>query len=191
MMKNLQKASGTAARYTARRGVPRGGAKLALTLAILALSGFGASAEEGNEATGPSGFFFAVPVYLYERYSASGVQLGWQRGNWQLRIEAGLIDEAKEGSDTLIAYPSLGIFYSHEWDLGIRTYEGVTVGVETGIAKAFAGQVLTLNVLTGAEWFVSRRKSLYIELGSGIGIFRKEGAFNGGTVIGGGMRCYL
>ena len=193
MMKDLQKEGGMAARYASHRGLSRGSAKLALTLAILALLGFGASAsaEERAEAAGPSGFFFAVPVYLYERYSASGVHLGWQAGNWQLRLDLGLIDEAKEGSDTLIAYPSLGVFYSHEWDVGIRTYEGVTVGVETGIARAFAGQVLTLNILTGAEWFASPRNSFYFELGSGIGIFRKEGAFNGGTVVGGGLKCYL
>jgi hypothetical protein len=191
MKKNLQRTIGAADRRPARRGAFRGNAKVALALAILALSGFGASAEEQNDPAGPSGFYVAVPVYLYERFSASGVQLGWQRGDWQLRVDLGLIDVAKESFDALIAYPSLGVFYSHEWDARIRTYEGATVGVETGISKAFSGQVLTLNVLAGAEWFAFRRKAFYLELGSGIGIFRKEGAFNGGTVIGGGMKCYL
>jgi hypothetical protein len=169
------------------------GAIAALTATILALSGFGvsASAEERAEAAGPSGFYYAVPVYLYERYSASGVQLGWQTGNWHVRIDLGLIDEALEGSDALIAYPSIGVFYSHDWDARIRTYEGAAIGVEAGIAKAFEGQVLTLNILTGAEWFASQRKSFYLELGAGVGFFRKEGAFNGGTVIGGGLKCYL
>jgi len=169
------------------------GAIAALSAAILALSGLGASAsaEERTEASGPSGFYYAVPVYLYERYSASGFQLGWQTGNWHLRIDLGLVDEAKEGSDALIAYPSLGVFYSHVWEARIRTYEGAAIGVEKGIVNAFEGQVLTLNILTGAEWFVSQRKSFFLELGSGVGFFRKEGAFNGGTVIGGGMKCYL
>jgi hypothetical protein len=94
MMKNLRKRGGAAA----------------LALAILALFGLGASAsaEDTAVAAGPSGFYFAVPVYLYECYSASGVQLGWKTGNWQPRIEANLIDRATRGADENPSFSSSG-----------------------------------------------------------------------------------
>ena len=73
----------------------------------------------------------------------------------------------------------------------IRTYQGLSLGIETGFLNSFEGQAYFLNFLTGAEWFVFERKAVYLEIGNGVGILTREGAYNGGTVIGGGIKCFF
>jgi hypothetical protein len=82
---------------------------------------------------GQSGFYIALPAYLYGRYSASGAQLGWQTGNIHLRLDASVIAEYENGKQVIYANPSLGAFYSEEWEARIRSYQGISIGIETGI----------------------------------------------------------
>jgi len=48
-----------------------------------------------------------------------------------------------------------------------------------------------LNFLTGAEWFLFERRAVYLEIGSGMAMPVIEGAFEGGTIIGGGVKCFF
>lgn len=91
----------------------------------------------------------------------------------------------------MFAMPSVGVFYTQEWDPGLRSYEGLALGAEFGLLNSFEGQVFTLNCVLEVEWILSARKSVFLEFGSGVGILPKEEAFNGGSVIGGGMKYWL
>lgn len=63
--------------------------------------------------------------------------------------------------------------------------------MQKGLWNSFEGMSYFINLLTGAEWFVFERKAIYLELGSGTAILSKAGAFEGGTVIGGGIKCFF
>ena len=137
------------------------------------------------------GFYYAFPAYLYDRYSASGVQLGYEQGNLHVRLDLSLASGYQDGRVFLFTNPSLGVFYSETWPSRIRTYQGIACGGETGILNAFDGQAFFLNFMMGAECLVSEKKAVYLEIGSGLGIPHREGAFNGGTVIGGGFKSFF
>ena len=96
-----------------------------------------------------------------------------------------------DGESVVFANPSIGVFYSEDWESKIRTYQGISIGVQKGIMNSFEGTSYFLNLLTGAEWFVFERKAIYLEIGTGMGMPEKDGAFEGGTVIGGGIKCFF
>ena len=48
-----------------------------------------------------------------------------------------------------------------------------------------------MKVKAGAEWFVFDRKAIYIEIGTGLAMPVVDGAFKGGTVIGGAIKFFF
>ena len=169
----------------------------AIWVLMLALLCAGAAAyADGGDAAARfeprhQGFYYAFPAYFYGTKSASGAQLGWQLGNWHLRLDASLVVDTKDGECAVFTNPSIGVFYSEDWESKIRTYQGVAFGIQKGIWNSFEGMSYFINFLTGAEWFVFERKAVYLEIGSGTGILAKDGAFEGGTVLGGGIKCFF
>ena len=147
--------------------------------------------ERAVSESNHQGFYFAFPAYLYGSLSAAGVQAGYQLKNLHFRLDASCIADFKDGKPVIFANPSIGVFYSEDWESKIRTYQGISFGIETGILNAFKGQAYFVNIITGAEWFVFERKAVYLEIGTGLGIKRQDGAYNGGTVIGGGIKCFF
>jgi hypothetical protein len=166
----------------------------ALIVALVCASA--AAFAEGVEAASKfeprhQGFYFASPVYLYGTKSASGAQLGYQMGKLHFRLDASAVSDMKDGKPAIFANPSIGVFYSEDWESKIRTYGGVAIGIQKGIWNSFEGISYFLNFLTGAEWFVFERKAIYLEIGSGMAMPAKDCAFEGGTVIGGGIKCFF
>jgi hypothetical protein len=173
---------------------------LVLTLFLNCLAAFAddgaaqASSSGVEMAAGESnhrGFYYAFPAYLYGSRSAAGVQAGYQLKHVHFRLDASQVIDIEDGRTVIFANPSISVFYSEDWESKIRTYQGVSLGIETGILNSFAGQAYFLNLLTGAEWFIFERKAVYLEIGTGLGIMTKNGAYNGGTVIGGGIKCFF
>lgn len=137
------------------------------------------------------GFYYATPVYLYRTSSASGLQLGYQLNRLHFRLDASFIADTENSEYTIFANPSIGAFYSEDWESKIRTYQGLTIGLQKGLWNSFEGMSYFINFMTGAEWFVFERKSIYLELGTGTAILSKAGNFEGGTIIGGGIKCFF
>jgi hypothetical protein len=166
-------------------------------ICILALfcTGVAANAdgeEQANEFDPMhQGFYFGTPVYLYRTSSASGIQLGYQLKKLHFRLDASVVSDTENGESTFFANPSLGVFFSEDWESKIRTYQGIAIGAQKGIWNSFEGMSYFVNFLTGAEWFVFERKAIYMELGSGIALPSKAGAYEGGTIIGGGIKCFF
>ncbi len=162
---------------------------------ICACVGAAASAEAAGATQGldsrHQGFYYGFPAYLYGSSSASGAQLGYQLGKLHFRLDASVVADTKDGTAALFANPSIGAFYSEDWESKIRTYQGLAFGIQKGLLNSFEGTSCFLNVLTGAEWFAFERKAIYLEIGSGIAGPLKEGAFKGGTIIGGGIKCFF
>jgi len=177
-----------------RPSIRRHGAPLAASLLCLLSAGVfadGKIAPDPQAAGAHLGFYYAFPAYLYDRYSASGVQLGYEQQNLHVRLDLSLASGYQGGQVFLFTNPSLGIFYSEAWPAGMRTYQGITCGGETGILNAFHGQAFFLDFMMGAEWLVSDKKAVYLEIGTGLAIPQREGAFNGGTIIGGGFKSFF
>ncbi|HCM27183.1 MAG TPA: hypothetical protein DIC34_11670 [Treponema sp.] len=155
-----------------------------------------AAYAEGKDAANEidskhQGIYYGFPAYLYRTSSASGVQLGYQLGKFHFRLDASIVADMNDGESVVFANPSIGVFYSEDWESKIRTYQGISIGVQKGIMNSFEGTSYFLNLLTGAEWFVFERKAIYLEIGTGMGMPEKDGAFEGGTVIGGGIKCFF
>lgn len=123
-------------------------------------------------------------MYLYRTNSASGVQLGYQLRKLYFRLDASFIADTENSECAIFTNPSIGAFYSEDWESKIRTYQGLTIGIQKGLWNSFEGISYFINLMTGAEWFVFERKAIYLELGSGTAILTKDGAFEGGTIIG-------
>jgi hypothetical protein len=163
---------------------------LALFCAGLAAYADGADATKGLDSR-HQGFYYALPAYLYGTSSASGAQLGYQMGKLHFRLDASVVADSKDGQVVLFANPSIGAFYSEDWESKVRTYQGLSIGIQKGIWNSFDGMPCFLDFLTGAEWFVFERKAVYLEIGSGMALPEKDGALKGGTVIGGGIKCFF
>jgi hypothetical protein len=163
---------------------------LAMFCAGAAVGAEGSDSEKAYEA-GHQGIFFAMPQYLYGADSASGLQLGYQVGKLQLRLDASVIAEAAGGSFSVFAIPSFGAFFSQEWEARIRTYQGAAFGMQVGLHDSFEGLSCFLNVLAGAEWFAFERKAFFLEIGSCISAPERDGNLKNGTVIGGGIKCFF
>jgi hypothetical protein len=165
--------------------------------AILSCAGALAFAQ-AEPAGGPEtydaerqGLYLAFPAYLFGDASVSGIQAGFQLKNLQLRLDALIASGVRNGDMFLFATPALGFYYSEEWESRIRTYQGISVGAEIGIIDSFGGVNAYANLLAGIEWYVFKNKAFFFEVGTGIGYPAIEGAFNGGTVIGGGLKIFL
>jgi hypothetical protein len=137
------------------------------------------------------GLYYALPAYLYGTNSAAGAQLGYQLGKLHFRLDASVVADAKDDKLVLFTNPSIGAFYSEDWESKIRTYQGLSFGMQKGLLNSFDGLSYFLDFLTGAEWFVFERRAVYLEIGQGMGILQKVGAFKGGTIIGGGIKCFF
>jgi hypothetical protein len=167
--------------------------RIAILVSFFAIA---AAYAEGEDTTieydqRHQGFYFSTPVYLYRTSSASGIQLGYQLRKLHFRLDASVISDTENGECAIFANPSLGVFYSEDWESKIRTYQGIAIGAQKGIWNSFEGLSYFVNFITGAEWFVFERKAIYLELGSGIAFPSKAGAFEGGTIIGGGIKCFF
>jgi hypothetical protein len=163
---------------------------LAMFCAGAAVRAEGNDSEKAYEA-GHQGFYFAMPVYLYGADSAHSLQLGYQVGRLHVRLDASMVSDTVDGDFSLFAIPSIGAFFSEEWESRIRTYQGAAFGVQAGIHNSFEGLSCFLNVLTGAEWFVVKRKAFFLEIGSCISAPDRDGNLKNGTVIGGGIKCFF
>jgi hypothetical protein len=163
-----------------------------IILLAMLCAGAAASADEVLPGrTSRQGLFYAMPVYLYGTSSACGAQLGYQVGKLQFRLDASMVADKAEGELSLFANPSVGIFFTEEWESRIRTYQGAAFGVQAGLVNSFEGLSCFLNVLTGAEWFASERKAVYLEIGSCLSGPERLGSLESGTVIGGGIKCFF
>jgi hypothetical protein len=163
-----------------------------LALFCASVAAYADGGDSANEsASRHQGFYYALPAYLYGTSSASGAQLGYQMGKLHFRLDASVVADAKDGQVALFANPSIGVFYAEDWESKIRTYQGATFGIQKGLLNSFDGLSCFLNILTGAEWFAFERKAIYLEIGSGMAGPAKEGAFKGGTIIGGGIKCFF
>ena len=145
------------------------------------------TAKESNS----KGFFMSTPVYLFGTYSSYGLQAGYQFKKIQLRADVNFVNDYQNGKEIWFAMPTIGLFFSKNWPLHIRTYEGFTIGVETGMKNSFEGEVGFANCLGGVEFLLSDKKTIFLEIGTGEAFDHKEGIFNTGTIIGGGFKCYL
>ncbi len=141
--------------------------------------------------TAHRGFYYAFPAYLYGPHSAAGIQAGYQTKNLQFRLDASFITDFRSDEAVVFTNPSVGVFFTQDFESRLRTYQGMTLGFETGISNTFEGRVYFFTFLAGGEWFVARKCSLFFEAGPGLGFSPKEGAFNGGTAIGGGIKGYF
>jgi hypothetical protein len=166
-----------------------------IIIMALLCAGVAAFAEGGDAAKAldprHQGFYYGFPAYLYGTSSASGAQLGYQLGKLHFRLDASLVCDSKGGEAVLFANPSVGVFYSEDWESKIRTYQGLAFGIQKGLMNSFEGTSCFLNVMTGAEWFAFERKAIYLEIGSGMAGPYRDGAFGGGTIIGGGIKCFF
>lgn len=140
---------------------------------------------------GRQGWYVAFPAYLFGDGSVSGVQAGYQLKNLHIRLDALLSSGVRNGDMFVFAAPALGLYFSEEWASRIRVYQGISAGAEIGIVNSFVGVNAYANLLAGVEWFVFKKKAFFFEVGTGIGYPAIENAFNGGTVIGGGLKIFL
>jgi hypothetical protein len=163
---------------------------LALACAGAAAFAEGASASKAADPR-HQGFYFGMPQYLYGTDSAFGPQLGCQLGNLQLRLDASVVADSRGGEVVLFANPSIGAFYSEDWEANIRTYQGISFGIQKGLLNSFEGLSCFLNVLAGAEWFAFKRKAFFLEIGSCVSGPERDGNLKNGTVIGGGIKCFF
>jgi hypothetical protein len=162
-----------------------------IILLAMLCAGAAASADEIESGQTPHrGLYYALPVYLYGASSACGAQLGYQAGKLQFRLDASMVAEKADGDFSLFANPSAGVFFTEEWESRIRTYQSAAFGVQKGLRNSFEGLSRFLSVLTGAEWFASERKAVYLEIGACLSGPERDGALKSGTVIGGGRSTW-
>jgi hypothetical protein len=147
--------------------------------------------EKDSRDSSGMGFYLCLPSYLYSRYSAFGVQGGYQFEKVHVRLDLSVVNDYENGRDIWFAIPSFGIFYTHDWKSIIRVYEGITVGGESGLKNSFNGQVGFITYIAGAELLSFDQITFFLEFGSGLAFNPKEDAFNTGTVIGGGIKYFF
>lgn len=136
-----------------------------------------------------TGFFLGLPAYLYSTHSVEGLQAGYQFKKVQIRFDAGF--SSNHDNDAPFALQSFCLFWSHQLKSKIRSYEGITVGVESGLKDSFNGHVVFVNGIVGVELLTFDNTSFFIEIGSGDSFNPKQGAYNGGTIIGGGFKYFF
>lgn len=137
------------------------------------------------------GFYLALPAYLFKDISTIGLQAGYQFKKLHLRIDLSTAEDFKGKETKWFAVPSIGIFYIHNWHSKIKVYEGITIGLEKGLKNSFKGETAFINAICGIEILSAQKHSFFIEFGSGFVPKKIEGAFNGGTIIGGGVKRFF
>jgi hypothetical protein len=137
------------------------------------------------------GFFLAMPAHLYGDLSTFGLHAGWQFPSAQLRLDLSVAERSRVDEDSYFALPALGLYASHELATSLRMYEGFSVGFQRGIHDAFEGTAWFVDYRAGLEVIPRKDCSVFLEVGSGTGLVRKEGAFHGGTIIGGGVKYWV
>jgi len=168
-----------------------GSKKSALVLlALLAVTHAGFADTVATESKN-KGFYIALPSYLFADSSSLGLQGGFQFKKANLRFDVNMVNEYEHDLTTRMLMSSVGLFFSRDWQEGIRIYQGTSVGAEFGIKNSFDGQVFYMNYVVGAELLSFGRSTFFLEIGPGISFNPKDGAFNGGTVIGGGIRRFF
>jgi len=144
-----------------------------------------------GKASDSKGFYLALPAYLYAQNSTFGVQLGYQANHAHIRLDANFAEDYRNDEDVWFFMPTVGLFYTKDYRSIVRFYEGLTFGMERGMVHSFDGTIYFLNYITGAELISFGDKTFFIEVGSGASFRPMEGTYFGGTVIGGGFKCYL
>lgn len=137
------------------------------------------------------GFFLALPAHLYGDLSAFGLHAGWQFPAAQLRLDLSVVERSGLDRDAYFAIPAVGIFASHDLAPPLRMYEGFSVGFQRGLHDAFAGTAWQLDYRAGLEVVPRADCSFFLEVGSGTGLVRRDGAFHGGTIVGGGVKYWV
>lgn len=162
-------------------------------LIVLGLLTLTANAETTGWQASPknSGFSLAVPAYLYAQNSTYGIQAGYQFKKAFTRIDINIAEDYRNKEISWALMPSVGIFYTQDWQETIRFYEGLTFGLEKGLVHSFNGIIGFVNYIAGAEFLAFRKKTFFIEVGSGMAFSQKDGAYNGGTIVGGGFKYYF
>jgi hypothetical protein len=166
-----------------------------ILLTLLALGQLAFAESKGLESKGieakGKGAYIALPAYVFGDFSALGIQGGYQFDKLNLRFDLNMVNKWSKDETARFLMSSIGLFFSKDWQDGIRIYQGTTVGAELGIQNSFDGQVYFINYVVGAELLSFGKSSFFLEIGPSVDIMPKEGAFNGGTVIGGGMRRFF
>ena len=168
-----------------------GGKKAALIFLALLAVGQSAFAESAALGSKGKGAYVSLPAYIFGDYSALGIQGGYQFNKTNLRFDLNMVNKWDKDQTARFLMPSIGLFFSRDWQAGIRIYQGTTVGAELGMRNSFDGQVYFINYVVGAELLSFGKSSFFLEIGPSVDIMPKEGAFNGGTVIGGGIRRFF
>jgi len=161
-----------------------------ILLALLAVGQLAFAESVAIEAKS-KGVYLSFPAYAFGDFAALGIQGGYQFDKLNLRFDLNMVHKYDKDETTRLLMPSIGLFSSRDWQTAIRIYQGATVGAEFGIQNAFDGQVYFVNYVVGAELLSFGKSSFFFEMGPSMEIMPKEGAFNGGTVIGGGIRRFF
>jgi len=167
-------------------------AGLLLFLVLSAVgSGAALSAGENADAAGSRGIYIAVPAYLYGENSSCGLQAGYQFEKMHVRMDLNVSEAYRYDEAVWFFMPSVGVFWSQTFGSGIRFYEGLTVGVEKGMLHSFDGVIGFVNYIAGVEFLSSGNRAFFVEIGSGTSFANETGAYNGGTIVGGGFKYYF
>jgi len=140
---------------------------------------------------GGDGFFLALPAHLYGDLSAFGLHAGWQFSAAQLRLDLSVVERSGLDRDAYFAIPAVGVFASHDLPAPLRMYEGFSAGFQHGLHDAFAGTAWQVDYRAGLEVIPRADCSFFLEVGSATALVRREGAFHGGTVVGGGVKYWV
>lgn len=137
------------------------------------------------------GFFLAAPAHLYGDLSTFALHAGWQFPSALVRADLSVANRSTADGDSYFALPALGLFGSQELAPAVRLYEGISVGFQRGLHESFDGIAWFVDYRAGLEVLPRKNRAFFLEVGSGSAIFRKEGAFHGGTIIGGGVKFWV
>lgn len=138
-----------------------------------------------------SGLSLSGPIYLESGHSSMELQLGYQTRRFLVRMDLGLQSDIVENREATALAPSLGLFYIHRGDAPIRIYEGIVAGYQEGLANTFHGKVCFVDYVLGMEFLPLEKTSGFIEIGTGAAFPHKPGAYDGGTILGGGLKTYF
>ncbi len=178
-------------------------AKMTLCAMVFLILGFLACAGETDEkkldrctdteknAANKIEFYLSVPAYLYGPNSLCGLQGGFRYGHGQVRFDLNFAEDYWNGNDSWAFMPSIGFFYSKDFQSMFRIYEGLTFGIEKGMVHSFDGTIGFINYIAGTELLSFGKTTFFIEVGTGVSFSQEEGAYNGGTIVGGGIRYYF
>jgi len=155
-----------------------------MSILFLSVSGY------AEDLPASKGLYFSVPAYLYGQNSTFGLQAGYQFNTMHLRLDMNFAENYWDEEDVWIFMPSIGFFFSKDYQSVVRFYEGLTIGMEKGMVNSFDGIIGFANYIAGAEFLSFGNRTFFIEVGSGVSFSKEEGAYCGGTIVGGGFKYY-